>query len=158
MIYLKDLSNIKDEKVYEFFYENVEVKDNLFIRSIKDCDGYFIFYIDESDRLKIEYKIVGKMICPDAYTMEDVEVPFELEDTEDVITKSEDEGILLQSKTAEEELIRQIILPIVPIKVVKSEKIEYSKGCGWSFCKEEDVEHLDSRLEEFKKLSSEKER
>ena len=158
MIYLKDLANIKDEKVYEFFYERIEVKDSLFLRYIKDCDGYFIFYYDESEKLKIEYKVVGKMICPDAYTLEDVEVPFEVEDTEDVITKSEDEGILLQSKTAEEELVRQIILPIVPIKVVKSEKIEYSKGCGWSFCKEEDVEHLDSRLEEFKKLSSEKER
>ena len=158
MIYLKDIVNIKDEKVYEFFYDYIPIEDNLFVRSLKDVDGYFIFYYDAGDKLKIEYKMIGKMICPDAYTLEDVEVPFELEDIEDVVFKDDEEGILILNKISEENIIKQIILPIVPIKVVKSEKIVYSKGCGWSFCKEEDLVHLDSRLEELQKLKSVKER
>lgn len=155
MIYLKDLGNIVDEKVYEFYFDSIEIQNNLFIRRIEKVDGYFIFYYDESDKLKIEYKMVGNMICPDAYTLEDVEVPFEIEETENAITSMENEGIYLQSTTNEADIVKQIILPIVPIKVAKNEKIEYSNKCDWSFSKEEDFVREDPRLKDFKKLLDE---
>lgn len=120
MIYYKDLLNIKDEKIYEFFYESIEIENNLFIRRIDKADGYFVFYYDELDKLKIEYKIVGNMICPDCYTLEDVEVPFDIEEVEDVTNDTLKEGIFLSTSNDEKEIIKQIILPIVPIKVSNS--------------------------------------
>ena len=82
--------------------------------------GYFVFYYDELDKLKIEYKIVGNMICPDCYTLEDVEVPFDIEEVEDVTNDTLKEGIFLSTSNDEKEIIKQIILPIVPIKVSNS--------------------------------------
>lgn len=154
MIYLKDLANIPDEKVYEFYYDKIEIVNNLFIRRIENVDGYFIFYYDESEKLKIEYKIIGKMICPDAYTLEDVEVPFELEEIEDVTVDVNEEGIYLEKQTKKEDIIKQIILPTVPIKVAKNKKIGYSNKCDWSFSKEEDLKG-DPRLKDLKKLLDE---
>lgn len=155
MINFKDLINIPDEKVYEFYYDDILIEDNLFIRRIEKADGYFIFYYDESEKLKIEYKIVGNMICPDAYTLEDVEVPFVVEEVEDVVTDMNLEGILLDKQTKKIDIIKQIILPIVPIKVAKNEKIGYPNNCDWSFSKEEDFKRTDPRLEDFKKLLDE---
>lgn len=155
MIYLKDLGNIVDEKVYEFYYDSIEIENNLFIKRIEKADGYFIFYYDESEKLKIEYKIIGNMICPDAYTLEDVEVPFDLEEIEDVVTEMENEGIYLEKATKKIDIIKQIILPIVPIKVAKNEKIEYSNKCDWSFSKEEDFVKEDPKLKDLKKLLDE---
>ncbi len=121
IVYLKDLQNIKDEKTYEFFIEEIVIENNPFIRKIVNCDGYFIFYY-EGDQLKIEYRMKGQMICPDAYTLEDVEVDFDEEEVEDVTTDNDCDGILLSTKNEASDIIKQVILPIVPIKVVKNSK------------------------------------
>jgi len=151
-VYFKDLANIKDEKVYEFEFELYEISNNIFLKGLKDIDGYFIFYYDIEDHLEVEYKIIGKMICPDAYTLEDVLVPFSIEETERVTNNMDEEGIYLDTYNKIEDIVKQIVLPIVPIKVVKSEKIEYSNGDGWSVLKEEELTKSDPRLKEIKKV------
>ena len=52
------------------------------------------------------------------------------------------------------DLAAQIVLPEAPIKVVKNEKIEYSRGDGWSFVSETDYEaskkeEIDPRLQKL---------
>ena len=61
-----------------------------------------------------------------------------------------------------EKIVLNIVFPEVPIKVVKNEKIEYSRGDGWSFVSEEDYEsskkdEIDPRLQKLKEYKFEEE-
>ena len=94
-IQFKDLVNIATEKIYSVDIKSYEVKDNIYLRRIEDVVGDISFYYDISDELRVNYEIQGKMICPDAYTLEDYEVDFDLTDEEYalVLTHSRDHYI-----------------------------------------------------------------
>lgn len=159
-ILLKDLLNIADEKVYEFDIESLNVENNIFLRRLEEVQGYICFYYDASDELRVEYHIGGNMICPDAVTLKDVVVPFDLEDSDKVVCKENDEGFYLASDMSMEEMALYLVGPEVPIKVVKNEKIEYSRGDGWSFVSEEDYkssreDEIDPRLQKLKEYKFE---
>ncbi|MCR4855660.1 MAG: DUF177 domain-containing protein [Erysipelotrichaceae bacterium] len=154
-IYLKDLVNMTSERVYPVNIDRYEVEDNVFLRRLEDVRGQIIFYYDASDKLHIDYSVEGKMICPCAISLEDVEVPFEVHEDELVVHKQSEDGFFLNENTELEDLVLYIILPEVPIKVVKKEKIEYSRGDGWVFVSEEDYEaskkdQIDPRLQKLK--------
>jgi len=159
-IFLKDLVNIADQKTYPFDIAKIEVKNNLYLREIKDLSGDITFYYDASDKLRINYCFSGTMICPDAITLEDVDVPFELKEDLDVTRDNEEDGFYLNEDMEIEDLLVYIVLPEVPIKVVKNKKIEYSRGDGWSFVSEEDFnshrkEQIDPRLQKLKEYKFE---
>ena len=159
-IMLKDLVNIANEKTYEFDIDSYTVENNLFLRRLEKVQGHISFYYDVSDELRVEYHLGGNMICPDAVTLEDVEVPFELQDDNKVVKGEEDEGFYLNKDMSIEEMALYLVMPEVPIKVVKNEKIEYSRGDGWSFVSEEDYEssredEIDPRLQKLKEYKFE---
>jgi len=159
-IMIKDLANIASEKVYDFDIKTYEIENNIFLRRIEKVEGYISFYYDVGDELRVEYHIAGNMICPDAMTLEDVEVPFELQDEQKVVYKENEEGFYLDGDMSIEEMALYLIIPEVPIKVVKNEKIEYSRGDGWSFVSEEDYEssredEIDPRLQKLKEYKFE---
>ena len=159
-IMLKDLVNIADEKVYEFNIDNLVVENNLFLRRIQNVEGYISFFYDASDELRTEYHIVGNMICPDAITLQDVEVAFDIEDEDKVVYKEDEDGFYMGCDMSMEEMALYLIGPEVPIKVVKNEKIEYSRGDGWSFVSEEDYkssreDEIDPRLQKLKEYKFE---
>ena len=154
IIHLKDLLNIADEKRYHVNIDSYAFEDNLFIRKLEDVKGEICFYYDASDKLKIEYYLNGKMICPDAITLEDVEVDFELNENEDVVHNENDEGFYFNDSMSLKKLVSYIVSPHAPIKVVKNKKIEYSRGDGWSFVSEKDYElskkdEIDPRLQKL---------
>ena len=160
-IYLKDLMNIMDVRTYPIHIETHEVND-LFLRRLEDVEGDISFYYGANDELRISYQLSGTMICPDAVTLEDVEVPFDLKEDEPVVHKEEEDGFLFNESTESEELAVHIILPEAPIKVVKNKKIEYSRGDGWSFVSEEDYEssrkdEIDPRLQKLREYKFEEE-
>ena len=159
-IYLNDLYNIAREKVYPVDIDVYEVKDNLFLRRLEDVRGDISFYYDAADELRINYAFSGKMICPCALTLEDVELPFDLEDDEKVVNDPNEDGFFLERSMEVEEMVLYIVIPEVPIKVVKNEKIEYSRGDGWVFVSEKDYdsslkERVDPRLQKLKELKLE---
>ncbi len=159
-ILLKDLLNIADEKVYDFNISSYEIENNIFLRRLQDVEGYISFYYDTSDELRTNYHIVGKMICPDAITLEDVDVPFDLQEDLKVVNDENEDGFFLNRDMVIEEMALYLVLPEVPIKVVKNEKIEYSRGDGWSFVSEEDYESsradkIDPRLQKLKEYKFE---
>ena len=159
-IMLKDLANINDEKIYDFDIDSFVVEDNLFLRRLDNVQGYISFYYDASDELRVDYRICGNMICPDAITLEDVEVPFDIQNEDKVVYKENEDGFYLNSDMDIKEMALYIVLPEVPIKVVKNEKIEYSRGDGWSFVSEEDYEssredEIDPRLQKLKEYKFE---
>ena len=157
---LKDLVNIADEKLYEFDIETYNVENNIFLRRLEKVGGYISFYYDVSDELRVEYHIGGNMICPDAITLGDVEVPFELQDDQKVVRNENEDGFYLNEDMTMEQMAMYLVIPEVPIKVVKNEKIEYSRGDGWSFVSEEDYEssredEIDPRLQKLKEYKFE---
>ena len=159
-ILLKDLVNIADEKIYEFDIKSLDVENNIFLRRIEEVQGHICFYYDASDELRVEYHLGGNMICPDAITLQDVKVPFELQDEDKVVHKEDEEGFYLGKDMSIEEMALYLVGPEVPIKVVKNEKIEYSRGDGWSFVSEEDYkssreDEIDPRLQKLKEYKFE---
>ncbi len=161
-IYLKDLINIVNEKVYPVSIENYEVKDNVFIRRLCDTKGDLTFYYDAADELRVNYHLKGQMVCPCAISLEDVYVPFEIDEDDIVVSDPQKEGFLLDSNREVDDLVLSLVLPEVPIKVVKKEKIEYSRGDGWAFVSEKDYEsskkdEIDPRLQKLKEYRFEEE-
>ena len=152
--------NIADEKTYEFDIDSYVLQGNVFLRRIEQVQGYISFYYDACDELRVEYHIGGNMICPDAMTLDDVEVPFDIEDDLKVVRNENEDGFYLNRDMSMEEMAMYLIIPEVPIKVVKNEKIEYSRGDGWSFVSEEDYEssredEIDPRLQKLKEYKFE---
>ena len=161
-IYLKDLMNIADEKVYPVDIDSYSVEDNLFLRRLENVVGDISFYYGPSDDLRVNYSLSGDFICPCAFSLEDVRVPFELNNDDPVVTKQNEEGFFLENMIDIEKAVLQIVLPEVPIKVEKKEKIEYSSGDGWSFVSEEDYEssrkdEIDPRLQKLMEYKFEEE-
>ena len=81
-------------------------------------------------------------------------MPFDLSEGEKIVHKEEEDGFYFNEDKQLEDLVMYIIWPEVPIKVVKKEKIEYSRGDGWSFVSEKDYEssredEIDPRLQKL---------
>lgn len=157
---LKDLVNIADEKVYEVKFASHAVENNIFLRRIDNVEGEIGFYYDTNDELRINYGIVGDMICPDSVTLKDVSVPFDLSLDEKVTYDPDQDGFYMPGDMEIEKMVEFLVLPEVPIKVENNEKIEYSRGDGWSFVSEEDYElstkdDIDPRLQKLKEYKIE---
>ena len=161
-IYLNDLTRIQDVKMYPVDIDVYEINDNIFLRRIEDVHGDISFYYGPSDDLRISYNLKGKMICPCAITLEDVEVEFDLKEDEKIVHEENEDGFMLNQTIEVNDLAAHIIIPEAPIKVVKKEKIEYSRGDGWSFVSEEDYEaskkdEIDPRLQKLREYKFEEE-
>ena len=132
------------------------------MRRLENVEGEIVFYYDASDELRIDYHLKGEMICPCAVTLEDVSVPFELSENEKIVSGQDEDGFFLDENKELEDMVLYIVLPEVPIKVVKNEKTVYSRGDGWVFVSEEDYEsskkdEIDPRLQKLKEYRFEEE-
>lgn len=153
-INLRDLLSMSNEKMYPIDEENIIIEDNVYIRRIKNVAGDITFYYDALDELRINYQLSGTMVCPCAITLEDVEVDFDIAQDEKVVQELDEDGFYFKESVEAKDLAAQIVLPEAPIKVVKNEKIEYSRGDGWSFVSEKDYEdskknEIDPRLQKL---------
>ncbi len=135
------IRDLREEKSYPVDIKEIVIENNLYIRRIIDIKGDIAFYYNDNDKLTIDYQLDGIMVCPDAYTLEDVDVPFELEEVEEICFKEDEEGFLFKDQMTLEELLRNIVLPEVPIMVEKSKKRVYDSGDGWSCMSEEDFQN-----------------
>ncbi len=153
-IYLNDLKHISTRRDYPVSIDKMEISGNIYLRRLEAVEGVITFYYDYENDLHISYDLKGDMICPCAISLEDVEVPFELKDDENVVFDENEEGFYIRDSLDIENMVYYIVLPEVPIKVVKNEKIEYPRGDGWVFVTEEDLEsskkdEIDPRLQKL---------
>lgn len=117
-------------------------------------------YDSNCNRFVVNFSIQGTMVVPCAVTLEDVIVPLETTATEVfsfVPSENESEDVEVVKGDVIElfELVYQLILMEVPLKVVKPDLKEYPKGDGWEVIKEEDYDALkkseiDPRLAKLK--------
>lgn len=161
LIRIRDLANIADEKVYEVDIKTINIDDNPYLKRLENNEGYISFYYDYSDRLCIAYELAGQMVCPDSITLEDVYIDYNLESDEPVTFKENEEGFFIYGDTEIGEMVYNIVLPEVPIKVENCNKTGYYSGDGWSIMSEEEYdkgqkERLDPRLQVLKDYKEEK--
>lgn len=137
----RELLNLKGKKVYEYQIE-YERFDNLYLRALEEVNAKITLYYDALDQLCATLDIEGDMVCPCAITLEDVNVPFEIHDETRLSFTEEEDAYFVNENLDIKELILTFILPEVPIKVVKNEKIEYPRGDGWRVMTEDDFDQM----------------
>lgn len=116
---IKDLLNISGERKIDVDIKEIIIDNNPFIKRIVNTKGDFTFYYDYEDKLCLNYFLEGEMVCPDAYTLEDVYVPFSLNEDEEVATDLNYEGFYIKEVNELEDLIKEIVMPEAPIMVKK---------------------------------------
>ena len=137
---------------YDIDYKAFE--NNPFLRAVKDVKSDIHIYYDLTDKLTADVAIDGTLVCPCALTLEDTDVPFSIDEQIHLSFKDEDDVYYVEDELDLEDFVMSFIFPIVPIKVVKNEEIEYPRGDGWVFVSEEDLEsakkdEIDPRLQKL---------
>lgn len=134
------------------------------IRSVPDVHvSGEIHYDVVSERVYADLSVTGVMIVPCSITLEDVEVEFHSESSEQFsFVKSEDADVHETKGDVVELLpvIFQQILMEIPLKVVKPGIKEYPKGEGWKVIREEDLQEekekeIDPRLAKLREFKAE---
>ncbi len=157
LLQLKDYHLVLDEDI--IFDDDIH-KQFPRIRKINQMnvkvDGLFN---PETQKLVVNLKLNGLVTVGCDITFEDVLVPIEVE-ADEIFTfdKREEDINILKVDGEEIELlptILQLILIEIPIKVVKSGKIDYPKGEGWEVISEETYQkqkekRVDPRLAKLK--------
>ena len=150
------------------FDEDVEIDASVFagssrINAVKDVrvDGSG-WLDDEADRFYAEIHITGTMLCPDAITGEEIEVPFETDSDEVYVFEDTDEDGARIVKDEVIELLPAVIDDIlleVPLQVTEAAEGEYPEGNGWKIYSEAEYqemlkEKVDPRLQILKDFDS----
>lgn len=146
-----ELVKIDKEKQYTYELEYQEFNNYPYLKALRNITGDVVIYKDVLDNLKANVEIKGEMICPCAITLEDVEVPFTLHEEVNLAFEDLDDAYYVLNNLDLDDLIVSLVLPEVPIKVVKKAKIEYPSGDGWCVMTEESLqnkktEDIDPRL------------
>lgn len=156
-----DIVNIRDDKTFNVDIKTIPMENDPYLKRVEDVSGYITFFYDLSDKLCIEYELKGKMVCPDSFTLEDVYLDFNLENEDDVSFDENEEGFFIRGDIELEKLILDIVIPEVPIKVEKDDKMGYHSGDGWAIMSEEEYDKaqkdkIDPRLAILKDYKEEK--
>ena len=122
------------------------------------------FFEPETDRFYADLHITGTILCPDAITGREVEVPMDTE-TEEVYSfqQSDEDGVRIVTDEVIELMpaVAQAILLETPLQVIRASRDEYPHGEGWKVYTEEDYEasrkdQIDPRLAKLKDFKEEK--
>ena len=151
-----------NKEAFKFIITRADSEDDTYLIGIKDTEGQIYFDDMGKDKLSARIRVKGQMICPCAMTLQEVDVPYSLEEEvffslgDDVA----DEEYALAEELDVEEFILSLVLPNAPIKVVKAGKIEYPSGDGWRVMSEEMLaemhrDEVDPRLAKLKEYKFE---
>jgi len=117
---------LNDEVVFD-----KEMFGTMDIIDIKDAFIEGELSIDYDDNIIIEANLRGTFILKDAYTLEPIDYPFELELDEN-IGKYDDFYIKNKNRLDILPFLWENIVSEVPIRCTKSDKMPDLKGDGWS--------------------------
>ncbi len=123
-------------------------------------EGNGYFDADE-ERFYVNMTVSGVMICPDAITGREIEVPFDTDSQEVYAFEETDEdGVRIVTDDVIELMpaVIDAILLEVPLQVTEAEENEYPEGDGWKVYSEAAYEEsrkdrLDPRLAKLKQFT-----
>ena len=151
------------------FDENIEIDASAFegnsrINGVKDVHVYGSGYYEPAeDAFYADLYIEGVMLCPDAITGEEIEVPFETDSQEVyMFEETEEDGARVVTDDVIELLPAVIadILLEVPLQVTEASEDEYPEGDGWKVYSEAEYQEsrkdrIDPRLAVLKQFKDE---
>lgn len=147
--------------------EDVTVDSEVFanttrINSVKTAHVNGDGYLEGTDRFYVTLHIEGIMLCPDAITNKEIEVPFET-DTQEYYSfeesDSNDDSVrIVTDETID--LMPAVIDAIyleIPLQATEAEPEDYPSGEGWRIMSEEDYEksrkeRIDPRLAKLREF------
>lgn len=124
------------------------------INGLKDVEasGHGQFF-EKEERLHVDLHIKGTMIVPCALSAQDVDYPFEIDETEVfAFDKPKSDEDVIEAKRDTAELLPVIfseIMMAIPMRVVKEGATLLRSGKGWRVIDEEDLveeDQIDPRL------------
>ena len=148
IIKTKDLINIKDSKVYEININNIHFDDNLFVKEINNVKGTLEFYYDASDSLYMYYDLDANIICPGSITPDDVEYNDHFSDEELVCFSDDEDGFIIKDGSSDIEIVKSIILPLIPIKAENGGDNMHKEGDGWTITSEKEYAKMNKEKED----------
>ena len=132
------------------------------INSVKTAHVSGDGYLEGTDRFYVTLHIEGIMLCPDAITNKEIEVPFET-DTQEYYSfeesDSNDDSVrIVTDETID--LMPAVIDAIyleIPLQATEAEPEDYPSGDGWRIMSEEDYEksrkeRIDPRLAKLREF------
>lgn len=161
IIKAKELINIKDSKIYDININNIHFDNNLFVKDINDVKGILEFYYDASDSLSLHYELNCNITIPGTLTPNDVSYSDYFEDDEYVCFSENEDGFYIKDNSSDIEVIKSIILPLIPIKAENGDDNMVKVGDGWTITSEKEYakmnkEKVDPRLEVLKNYKEDK--
>ena len=148
------------------FDEDVEIdaevfKGNSHINSVKDVHVEGSGTLEGTERFYTEFTVTGTMLCPDAITNREIELPLETECQELYsFTDELDDGareVVNEEVNLMPAVIDAILLE-VPLQATVAPEEEYPSGEGWRVISEEEYEKsrkeaIDPRLAKLKEFN-----
>ncbi|MBQ9328280.1 MAG: DUF177 domain-containing protein [Solobacterium sp.] len=135
---------------------------NTRINSVKDVHIEGSGYLEGTDRFYADIKIRGIMLCPDAITNREIEVPLET-DTQEYYSFEESDSNDDSIRVVTEDVIDLLPAVIdaiwleVPLQATEAEAEDYPSGEGWRVISEEEYEKsrkdtIDPRLAKLREF------
>jgi uncharacterized protein len=159
---LQDEQNVAfDEDVK---IENAVFAENTLINAVKDVHVDGSGYLDdENERFYVKLHVTGTMLCPDAITNEDVEVPFDTDSSETYVfgeAEDDSERVVTDEVIDLTDAVIDDILLEVPLQVTDTAEDEYPEGDGWKVYSEAEYQESrkdqdDPRLAKLKQFKNE---
>ena len=138
------------------FDEEIEIDSSAFagnsrINGVRDVHVYGTGHLDPHDDVfYADVYVEGIMLCPDAITGTEIEIPFETDSQEVyVFEETEEDGARVVTNEVIELLPAVIddILLEVPLQVTEASEDEYPEGDGWKVYSE--AEYQESRKDQM---------
>lgn len=150
--------------------ETAEIDDDVFssnklINGVRDVHVTGSGFFDtENDMFICDFRVEGTMLCPDAITNEEIEVPLDTESHEVYAWEADpdDDSIRIVNDEVIDLLpaVIDAILLEVPISVTEADEEDYPSGDGWRIMSEsayenEKKDEIDPRLAKLKEFKNE---
>ncbi len=122
-----------------------EFAGNTRINSLKEAHVSGNGYLEGTDRFYADLNIRGIMLCPDAITNKEIEVPFETDTTEYYSFEEGDSNddsvrIVTDEMIDLTPAVIDAILLEVPLQATEARPEDYPSGDGWKIMSEEEYE------------------
>lgn len=144
----KDLLNIKDSKIYDIDISNIHFDNNMFVKDINNVKGILEFYYDASDSLIMFYDLDCSLVCPGSITPDDVFYDDHFEDEEIITFDEKDEGFYIKDGSSDVDIVKSIVLPLIPIKAENGSDSMYKEGDGWTITSEKEYAKINKEKED----------
>ena len=157
IIKVKDLLNIKDSKIYDVDISNIHFDNNLFVKDINNISGLFEFYYDSTDSLIMYYSLDCSLVCPGSITPDDVLYDDHFEDEEVITFDESKEGFFIKDGSSDIDIVKSIILPLIPIKAENGSDSLHKEGDGWTITSEKEYAKISEEKEDPRLVSAKEE-